>query len=83
MNKLQSLRNSLKVFLSGRNFLTRSKKVICSAIPPTSLEGGIGEGKLGTRVGETGGTSGTAGLACSTLARCERSSAMHSWSWRD
>ena len=35
------------------------------------LEGGIGRGKLGTSVGDTGGWSGPGALGCSTRARFE------------
>ena len=38
-------------------------------IAATSFVGAIGVGRLGTSVGETGGISGTAGLAGSTRAR--------------
>jgi len=53
----------------ARNFLTRSKNASSSAIALELLVGGIGCGRLGTRVGETGGISGAAGFACSILAR--------------
>lgn len=52
-------------------FLTRSKNAkLSSLLPLEVVEGGIGRGKLGTSVGDTGGNSGPA-LGCSILARFE------------
>ena len=63
------MRNSLNVCLFAMYFLTLSKNAKSSENDGTGV-GGIGTGRLGTRLGESGAVSDKRGLGGSILGRC-------------
>ena len=74
LKRLQSLRNSLKVFLLLMDFLARSKKLSSSLVAALDVVGGMGEGRAGMSVGDAGGWSFFCTMVCACLTRCCRMS---------